>query len=99
MASAELIRETDDLAEREGEALRRARKHRSVFMVNKARVRQMDEERATFEEMLETIVNTCQFCGVILRSQESHCRSCAFVLSWKKRYEEWQRVRRTNHHR
>jgi len=53
----------DQIAEREAEALRRARKHRSVFYIYHHSKGVISAEQAIFDEGLTLQFTTCAFCG------------------------------------
>lgn len=57
----------DQEAEKEAEALRKARQHRSAFVHQghhgQSRKEQMTVEQALFDEELEIHYHTCRYCG------------------------------------
>ena len=69
----------DQEAEREAEALRRARQHRSAFLhhglaATLNRRDQMDVERAVFDELLTPHFTHCTFCGKSLDPLEENAK-------------------------
>jgi len=89
----------DAAAEREAQALQRARAHRSAFQRRTAR-KIMDREQAVWEEHLSEHSRSCYYCGRLLQDTMASdrrkrdttfidvCGPCAFLHDLVKRVED-----------
>lgn len=78
----------DQIAEREAEALRRARRHRSVWFIHRSSAGLIHRDQALFDEQLTLHFTHCSFCGAEFRTDREKsvvtqdvdlCHECRYV--------------------